>query len=486
MKLGELLKKADLPTSGSSELTQEISGIAYHSKNVKPGDLFVAIRGLKTDGHQFISKARSLGASAVVEEVDGMDTRMALARLSAAFFDFPSHKLRVIGITGTNGKTSTSYFLESILKESGSLVGLIGTTGARVGISPFPAILTTPESYDLQQILAQMEQLGVDTIVMEVSSHALELHRVAETRFRGGIFTNLTHDHLDFHKDMDAYFSAKKKLFLDGVDWKSSDSFAVINGDDPRGLTILSELRDKPCVRYGMNSGSDVRGEIVRMREEEMEVEIAFPKNKIRCTSKMLGDFNLYNMMAAAASAYALGIDQDVVRTGIQKLRSVPGRFERIDCGQPFRVIVDFAHTPDGLLKLLQTVRRVGKGRVLLAFGCPGERDQTKRPIMGEIASRLADYSVITTDDPHGESPEAIAEQVDEGFGNDRSKRETVLDRRNAIEKIIDMAQPGDWVVLAGRGHETHQDLGGRKIPIDDRQVARDVLVTRFTPSPSI
>lgn len=494
MNLLSLLEQAKIKFSREivpGEL--DISGMAYHSQRVEPGNLFVAITGLEQDGMKFVLDAVQHGAVAVMGEGRGNfpvpfvsvpDARRALADISAAFFDFPSRKLELIGITGTNGKTTTSYLLESILKMDGRIVGVIGTTGARVGITSFPTHLTTPESYDLQKILWQMQSLGVQSVVMEVSSHALQLERVRGCEFTGGIFTNLTHDHLDFHGNMENYFLAKERLFTEHVSWSRPNAFATINGDDPYGRRLAENIPERQLVVYSKEKeGAPISGKILKTDVAGMLVELQFPEKSRQIQTPLLGEMNLENILAAASAAVALHVPPDVIARGLLNVREIPGRFERIQIGQPFEVIVDFAHTPDGLEKLLRTVRGIARGRVLLLFGCPGNRDRDKRPIMADIASRLADYTFVTTDDPHTEPVEKIIGDVVRGFHGKTDVYRAIIDRSEAIREILHSAQPNDWVILAGRGHETFQDFQGEKITLDDRVVARKILSERYNSS---
>jgi len=400
----------------------EYTGIAYDSRKVKPGDLFVAIPGFKVDGTEFVPQAIEHGAKIIVAEKDvevpaNVDlqkvpsARSALAHLANKFYDYPSQKIKLIGITGTNGKTTTAYLIESILRTAGFKVGLIGTVGARINGKELPTTLTTPESLELQEMLAEMAKQGVTHVVMEVSSHSLALERVAGCDFDIAIFTNLTHDHLDFHKTREEYLDIKKKLF----EMLQPEGVAIVNSDDSASSHFIKVVRGE-VITYGIKEAKhelrstkhnefDAIVSNVLVKEDEMAVKI----NSLVIRTALIGMPNVYNLLAAYQCGLSLGISQQVIKKGIEKLKGVPGRFERIDCGQPFSVIVDFAHSPDALEKLIETYKPLTQGKVLLVFGCPGDRDKDKRPMMAEIAAKLADYTIVTTDDPHSEDPESIA-----------------------------------------------------------------------------
>lgn len=459
----------------------EYTGIAYDSRKVKPGDVFVAIPGFKVDGADFIPQAIENGAKIIVAEKEvkvpsGIDfqkvpsARRALAHLANKFYGFPSQKLKLIGITGTNGKTTTAYLIESILKSAGHKVGLIGT------VSETP--LTTPESLDLQAILARMVGEKITHVVMEVSSHALALDRAYGCDFDIAIFTNLSHDHLDFHKTKEEYLAVKRKLF----ETLKPEGIAIVNVDDPASKVLMEVVKGE-IVTYGISQAKhelrstkhnefDTKVSDVFMREDEMVLKI----NSLEIRTPLIGMHNVYNIVAAYQCGLALHIPQQTIKKGIESLKTVPGRVERIDCGQPFSVIIDFAHSPDSLQKLIETYRPLTKGKIILVFGCPGDRDREKRPIMGKIAAESADFAIVTTDDPHSEKPELIIEDIIKSVKEHSSKVASYVDRRKAIEKALSMAKKGDAVLIAGRGHEKYQDFDGRKIALDDREVVREML----------
>jgi len=466
----------------------KIKGLAYDSRRVMPGDTFVAIPGLRVDGAQFIPQAVEKGARVIVTEKQinvpaGVDlvivpnARQALAALAARFYGYPAKKLKLIGITGTNGKTTIAYLLESILRVAGHKVGLIGTVETRIDGKSAPSTLTTPESLELQGLLDQMLKAGVTHVVMEVSSHSLAQYRVWGVEFDIAIYTNLTHDHLDFHHTMEEYLEAKKQLFRQ----LKESGIAIINVDDPYSKKIAEEVQGE-VLFYGVK---EAKHEMRSTKQSEFDIklrsyDIKLDSMQVVIDTTMLktpltGMFNIYNILAAFQAGLALHISRDKIKAGIEKAR-VPGRFERVEAGQPFPVIVDFAHSPDSLQKLLETVKPFVKGRLILVFGCPGDRDREKRPIMGRIAAELADQVIITTDDPHSEDPQVIIQDILKGITNYGLRITNETDRRKAIEKALRQAQKGDVVVIAGRGHEKYQDFNGKKVELDDREAAREIL----------
>ncbi|MBI5399212.1 UDP-N-acetylmuramoyl-L-alanyl-D-glutamate--2,6-diaminopimelate ligase [Candidatus Saganbacteria bacterium] len=462
--------------------------IVYDSRQVQPGDTFVAIPGYKVDGANYIPQALERGAKVIVTERDdvkvpeGVDlqrvpsARQALAFLAKKYYNHPTSKLTLIGLTGTNGKTTTAYLIESILRQAGYKVGLIGTIGAKIDGQTIESALTTPESLELQQLLAQMVEAKVTHAVLEVSSHALALDRMAGCEFDIAIFTNLTHDHLDFHKTKEEYLNVKKKLFT----MLKPDGIAIINVDDPASNQLIEAVRGE-VITYGISQAKhelrstkqnefDIVISDIAIREKEMTVKI----NGLELRTPLIGLHNVYNIAAAYQCGLCLHIPQATIKKGIELLKNVPGRVERVEAGQPFSVIVDFAHSPDALEKLIETYRPLTTGKIILVFGCPGERDKEKRPIMGELAARLADYLIITTDDPHGENPEEIVEEIVAGFSNVQYLK--IVDRKAAITKALQLAQKDDTVLIAGRGHEQYQDFAGKKVYLDDRKVVEEIL----------
>lgn len=479
-ELADILPDARLVGAGDWQIT----GLAYDSRRVKPGDLFIAVPGFTVDGHDYIPQALARGARAVVvEQAQAVpagvphaivaDSRKALGLLAAKFFGYPSRDLRVLGVTGTNGKTTTTYLIRAILAELGYPTGLVGTVQQAVGDQVWPAGRTTPEGPDLQKLLLDMKQAGCRHAVMEVSSHALELGRVVGIEFAGAIMTNITQDHLDFHPDMAAYVLAKQKLFA-GL---SGDRYAVLNQDD-RYVDQIRAVCQVPVFSYGIASDRcDVRAVHIRLGPDRAQFVILAKDIQLPVTLPLTGRFNVYNALAAFAVGLAEGVPIDAIKRGLESMAGVPGRMERIDCGQDFAVLVDYAHTPDGLENLLTAVREFTPERVICVVGCGGDRDRSKRPLMGEIAGRLADISVLTADNPRSEDPAAIAAQMRTGLEKTAGGRFIeILDRRAAIRWAIGAATGGDSVVIAGKGHETYQIYKDWTVEFDDRHEARLAL----------
>ncbi len=480
MRLTDLMeslpeKKIFGPTDG------EISGITYDSRKLSPGSLFVAIRGLQEDGHRYISQAIERGAAAVVvdrDEIHGSvttiqveDSRKALALLSARWFDYPARKLRLVGITGTDGKTTTAYLIHAILREAGFETGLIGTVITRIGRDDRPSFYTTPESLELNQTLAEMVARKADLAVMEVSSHALAMDRVFGIPFQLAVFTNLSRDHLDFHGDFEHYRDAKALLFerLAGPQAR-----AVINLDDPSASFFM----DKTAVAvmtYSAKTGADVFLKDVRLTMEGTDIEVQTPSGLLQMHTQLLGRYNVFNTLAAVAAGVALDLEPEMIRRGLEGIEGVDGRFETITIPGGYTVIVDYAHTPQALQRLLSAVREMSPRRVLLVFGCGGDRDRGKRPEMADVASQMADMVLLTTDNPRSEDPLAILREVQRGIlpGTDH---QVVPDRREAIRRGLQLAGPGEVLVVAGRGHERYQVVGSERRPFHDRQVILEEL----------
>ena len=466
----------------------DVGGLAYDSRVVCEGDAFFCIKGLVTDGHLYAAGAAAGGAAVIVVErqpdaempedvvmVRVPDTRLALANCASVFYGGPSSDLKLVGVTGTNGKTTTSFLVENIFRAAGELPGLIGTVENHVGDAVEPVTRTTPESLDLQKLLRRMVDEGVTAAVMEVSSHALELHRVSGCRFAIVAFTNLTRDHLDFHLSIDEYFGAKRRLF-EGDDFGQGRR-AVVNADDPFGERLIGET-SLPVRSFGINHGADVRATDIDISASGNRFKIVHTGGTIELATRLQGKFNVYNCLAAAAVALEAGIDGGSIVEGLESLDGVPGRFENIDCGQAFTALVDYAHTPDGVQNVLEACREVTRGRVIIVVGCGGDRDRSKRPLMGRVAAELSDLCIITSDNPRSEEPEAIIEMVLEGVRGEfpESRYLTVVDRRSAICRAVAEAGAGDLVVIAGKGHESGQIFSDRVIPFDDREVLRECL----------
>ncbi|HEY8393951.1 MAG TPA: UDP-N-acetylmuramoyl-L-alanyl-D-glutamate--2,6-diaminopimelate ligase [Thermaerobacter sp.] len=490
IKLAELLSVLpDKTVTGPDEIP--IAGITYDSRRVEPGHLFVAIRGLRYDGHSFIPEAVSRGATCVVGEraaqIEGAtyvrvpSSRLALGLLASAFYGHPSHSLTLVGVTGTNGKTTTTHLIRALLEHAGFPTGLIGTVHNIIGGRALPVERTTPEASDLQKLLAAMRDAGMTHAVMEVSSHALTLHRVAGCAFDFGVFTNLTQDHLDFHASMEDYAEAKARLFArlgrsEVLPAKPGPKAAVINTDDPWGR-FMAERSRAPVVTYGIRERADVMARDITVAAEGVRFRLVSDRGEAEVRLSLTGRFNVYNALAAAAVGLAAGLTPSQVAEGLATVPAVPGRLERIDHGQPFAVLVDYAHTPDGLENVLSTVREFAGGRVISVFGCGGDRDRGKRPLMGAISARLADYTILTSDNPRSEDPERIIDDIERGVRQVAGAGyERVTDRAAAIRRALEMAQPGDAVVIAGKGHETYQIFADRTIHFDDREVAAAVL----------
>jgi UDP-N-acetylmuramoyl-L-alanyl-D-glutamate--2,6-diaminopimelate ligase len=481
---------ADPPPAGLPH-DRVVSAIAYDSRRVTSGAVFVALKGLKADGVAFAEQAIARGAQAVVSEsaqpggvpapwIAVRDARLALALLADRFFDHPSRRMPVIGVTGTNGKTTTAYLLSAILDAAGLKAGMLGTVAYRIGGEDREASRTTPEAPDVQQLLSDMLQHGCRSAVMEVSSHALSLKRVDGMRFAAAVFSNLTRDHLDFHEDMEAYFQAKRRLF----EMLPADAPAVINLDDPRGADLVA-ISGRP-VTYAITAPADVRPGPIDMTLGGLVFEITTPKGTVSVRSRLVGKPNVYNILAAVAAAVSLDVPLDAIARGIEGLAGVPGRFEVVStAGDAVTVVVDYAHTDDALRNLLETARPLAGKRLVTVFGCGGDRDRTKRPLMGMVAARLSDVVVITSDNPRTEDPARIIEEIERGIpaGSQSASRAplvvSVVDRAEAIERAIALAAPGDLVLIAGKGHEKYQQIGDRVLPFDDGDVARAALAAR-------
>jgi UDP-N-acetylmuramoyl-L-alanyl-D-glutamate--2,6-diaminopimelate ligase len=461
----------------------EIAEVTHDSRRAGPGSLFVAIRGLVTDGNRFVEAARRKGAVAVCSEeppsgegawVRVADAREALAVLSAAVLGDPGRSLGLVGITGTNGKTTTAYLLDSALRAAGETVGLVGTVQYRLGSRVADAARTTPESSDLQALLREMADAGCRRAVLEVSSHSLALRRVHGLEFEVAVFTNLTRDHLDFHGDMDAYFAAKRTLFERHL---RADGRAVVNLDDDRAGEVVRASGGRAWTYSLGDPRADILAEDVRLSLEGTRFRARTPVGVLEVETALLGRFNVGNALAALGAGLALSLPADAVLRGLGALRGVPGRMETIAAGQAFTVLVDYAHTDDALRNLLETVRGLSPRRVVTVFGCGGDRDRTKRPLMGAVAARLSDVVILTSDNPRSEPPEAILDEIRRGIPAARAGDTLVVpDRRDAIARALEMGREGDCVVLAGKGHEAFQILRDRTVPFDDRQVARDAL----------
>jgi UDP-N-acetylmuramoyl-L-alanyl-D-glutamate--2,6-diaminopimelate ligase len=453
----------------------EIEGLAYRSQEASQGVLFFCVRGAEHDGHAFAGEAVARGASALVVErwlphdvpqVLVPSVRRAMGPISAVFHGRPAEAMTIVGVTGTNGKTTTTYLLESVFRRSGRVTGVLGTTGVRVRGRPIPFARTTPEAPDLHRLLRQMVEEDVDAVAMEVSSHGLDQHRVDGIRFDCAVFTNLSQDHLDYHPSMNAYLAAKARLFTPAMSGR-----AVVNHDSAEGRRLRAG--GVPTTTFGLGPGADLRAEDVEVTAEG----IAFRVGKTRLRSSLRGAFNVENCLAAFAASTAIGIPADVVAAGIADLAGVPGRFEVVPTG-PDRplVVVDYAHTPDSLENVLRVARPLAKGKLIVAFGCGGDRDRAKRPLMGRVATSTADLTVITSDNPRSEDPSRIVSEIEPGARDGGGRYLVEVDRRSGIRLALAEARAGDVVVIAGKGHETYQELADRTIDFDDRAVAAQEL----------
>jgi UDP-N-acetylmuramoyl-L-alanyl-D-glutamate--2,6-diaminopimelate ligase len=471
-----------------------VTGVSYDSRTVAAGQVFVALRGQHADGTVFARQAIERGAAAIVSEQpapEGVhvpwaivdDARLALALIAAAFYRDPSREMQVIGITGTNGKTTTAYLVASIFEAAGIRCGLLGTVAYRIGDVVREATRTTPEAPDVQALLRQMVDEGCGACAMEVSSHALSLRRVDGMTFAAAVFTNLTRDHLDFHADMDQYFRAKRRLF----EMLPGDAPSLLNVDDPRG-SALADAGGRP-VTYAIGRTADITPGPLSFSLDGLTFDVRTPRGTLHVRSTLVGRPNVYNILAAVSTATALDLPFDAIERGVQALAGVPGRFEMVSGKKDeVTVVVDYAHTDDALRNLLETARPLARGRLITVFGCGGDRDRTKRPLMGAVAGRLSDLIVITSDNPRSEDPNRIIEEIQRGITSDTRKDAgqrllTIVDRRAAIVKAIELARPGDLVLIAGKGHEKYQVIGDRVLPFDDVAVAREALSRRRTNS---
>ncbi len=516
MRLSELLKTVPVAfvsrtTDGGTaersncagDLEIEIGSIHYRAQDVEPGGLFVAISGLSADGHDYIDDALNRGAAAIIAEkpvqkdapiIAVENTRKVLSMLAAKFYGNPAQNLCIIGITGTNGKTTTAYLCESILQKAGFNVGVIGTINYRYGGQTFTNPVTTPESLDLHRILAEMEAAGVTHVVLEISSHAIELFRVTDCWLDVGVFTNLSQDHLDFHGDIDTYWRCKKRMFTDHLvsGPKKKRASAVINGADNRGKQLSIKLK-VPCVTYGETPDHPIWTEPAHQDLHGSEGTIHTPNGDFYFASSLVGAHNVENILGATGVGLTLDLSLETIKEGIEFVRAIPGRLERIPNRIERFVFVDYAHTPDALENVLGALKSVQHARLICIFGCGGDRDQEKRPLMGEIAGRLSDLAIVTSDNPRTESPEKIIRQIREGVVRTAPHAYTAVDlqagfrakghvvepdRRKAIALGILGSQPGDTILIAGKGHETYQIIGKNTFPFDDRREAEKMLHT--------
>lgn len=475
-ELKDIVYKVSL-TSTYGNMGVEVKGICFDSRQVQPGYLFIAVKGTQTDGHTFISKAVELGASGIVCEklpdtidekatyVTVKNSAQSLGIIAANFFGNPSQKLKLVGVTGTNGKTTVATLLYTLFGSLGNCCGLISTVEYRINDQVLPSSHTTPDPIQLNALLSKMVEAGCSHAFMEVSSHAIDQDRIAGLHFAGGIFTNITHDHLDYHKTFENYIKAKKKFF-DGL---PAESFALVNADDKRGMVMLQNTKAKK-YSFGLKKLVDFKGKIISNTIEGLEVEMG---NR-SVWFKLIGDFNAYNLLAVYGAAMLLDQDSDHALTALSSLKGAVGRFELIAPGSRITAIVDYAHTPDALKNVLETIQEVRSGneRIITIVGCGGNRDKTKRPLMASIAARFSDKVVLTSDNPREEDPMEIIREMQTGIGpSDARKTLVIADREEAIKTACMMANDKDIVLVAGKGHETYQEIKGVKYPFDDREV---------------
>jgi UDP-N-acetylmuramoyl-L-alanyl-D-glutamate--2,6-diaminopimelate ligase len=482
MTLKDLFKDVpDCQFDGNVET--EVLGLAHSSKQAKPGFLFAAMRGEKTDGLEFIGEARQNGASAILSDrprppkwtsawVQAADVREALALAAANFYAHPSMALKVIGITGTKGKTTLTYLLESILLKAGYQPGVIGTINYRWPKMVLPAPRTTPEAPDLQRILSEMLEQGVTHCLIEVSSHALDLKRVWGVHFDIAVFTNLSAEHLDYHASMEDYFEAKKRLFF----LNAKKRTAIVNLDDPWGNRLMAEL-PLTTISFGLEPAAIVRAEQYRSAETGIKAEVDYPGGQVKICSALMGKHNLYNILGAVATGLALNIPAPTIKDGISGLKAIPGRLEKVENTRDLHVFVDYAHTDQAMRSLLEAIRELKPPRILLIFGAGGDRDKSKRSRMGEVAATYADLTIITSDNPRSEDPLAIIAEIEQGFIRKGAKNYRIIpDRQAAIAHALAEARKGDYVLIAGKGHENYQIFKDRTIHFDDAEIVRSIL----------
>ncbi len=489
MQLTEIAAFLGLSIQSGGE--QNITGIQYNSQKVQPGNIFVCIQGEKTDGHNYVADAVSRGAVAVlaahtlsdlpaqVSLLIAENPRLAMASLADMWYQFPDRKMRVIGVTGTNGKTTTTHLIKWVLEQQGYATGLVGTIHNVVGALDVPSSNTTPESLELFALFNEMVKNGYQYGVMEVSSHALKQGRVSACRFAAGVFTNLTQDHLDYHGTFEDYLESKTKLFSMLNQTGDFPAYGVVNIDDGAASSFI-QAANVPVWTYGLGASADVQAKDFHLTAGGTQLTICYQGKEYLAKIPLIGKFNIYNALAAITVLLAEGIAMEAILVALASAPQVPGRFELVDYGQDFAVVVDYAHTPDGLENVLSTAREITHGRVISVFGCGGDRDKTKRPIMGAIGGKYSDFAIITSDNPRTENPYAILEQVEAGIKKETNHYVVEESRGAAIAKAIAMAEPGDLIMIAGKGHENYQLVNGETLHFDDREEARSCLEKRL------
>ncbi|MBI4677880.1 MAG: UDP-N-acetylmuramoyl-L-alanyl-D-glutamate--2,6-diaminopimelate ligase [Elusimicrobia bacterium] len=501
MRLSDLLRSTP-PLAVCGRTDTEVAGLSHDSRTVGPGEVFFAVPGSKTDANRYVKAACQRGATVVISElrpppapvslaatwIQVQDVHAAMGRVADLFFGRPSSSLAVVGVTGTNGKTTTTYFIESVVTACGGRPAVIGTVNYRFQGREVEAVNTTPISLELLRLMRRFKDGGATHVAMEVSSHALALKRADEIEFDAAVFTNLGRDHLDFHKTTEEYFKAKSRLFelLCRASSSKKRRVAAVNADDPRSAALLRAADGAVGWTYGLKSKARLRATRLALSADGTEFDLAYEGRKRKVRLKLVGIHNVYNAMAAAAAAAGLGLDGAGIAAGLQSLGSVPGRLEPVDAGQDFRVFVDYAHTDSALETVLGYLKELPHGRLITVFGCGGDRDRTKRGPMGLSACRASDLAIVTSDNPRGEDPLAIIAEISEGIKAGGLANFTVVpDRRDAIREAVGAARPGDIVLIAGKGHEDRQILRGRTIPFDDREAARDAIAALKGREPS-
>jgi len=489
VKLKKIVDNLSGAVKVAGRVNIEISGIACDSKTVKPGYLFVALKGAKVNGADFIDEAIDRGAHAILLDGDNgtgvfkrgntfiyvKDAKLGLAQASQVYFGGISSKMHLVGVTGTNGKTTITYLMESMFKSKNDATGVIGTVNYRFGNRSIPAVNTTPGILDLYSLLASMKREKINYCVMEISSHSLEQGRVETLQFDAAIFTNLTREHLDFHKDMDNYLKAKLKLFAK----IKKGGFAIINIDDPAAGKIIEKVKIEAkanIITYGIDRKADITAHNINLSCNGLRFELHTDKGLIEIKSNLIGRHNIYNILASTGGGIALGMTFEDIKKGVEVLKGLPGRLESVDCGQNFSIYVDYAHTEDGLTNVLKSLRELKPARLVSVFGCGGDRDRTKRPEMGKISTELSDIVFITSDNPRTEEPMDIINEITKGIGAKKDNYIIEPDRFNAIKKAVLEARKGDIVLIAGKGHETYQIFKDTAVPFDDREVVKRIL----------
>ena len=475
MKLTELAKSLPNPAQVCGQA--EITGLTCDSRKVSPGDLYFCLPGLRVDGHSFAQQAADKGAAALVVErklpvelpqVLVEDARAAMSYMAQCFYGYPARGMRGVGITGTKGKTTTSFLVREIARHAGYKVGLMGTVCTSIGDKEEPASLTTPDPIDVQSLLARMRDAGCDFYVMEVSAHALDLRKLVGMQFDQGVFTNFSQDHLDYFGTMETYRKAKEKFFTPFY-----LKHAVVNADDEAAPHMLGKVE---TTTFGVSKPADAYANDIEIHESGVSFVLSWKDVRIPLHLHISGIFNVYNSMAAAVACLEMGMDPEKVKEGLEAVTVVPGRIEPLPTHTPYRVILDYAHSPASLESILKTIREFTRGRLICLFGCGGGRDKEKRPIMGEISGRLADFSILTSDNPRLEQPMDILSAIEAGIKPTGAPYVVIENRREAIRYAMQMGRPGDVIVLAGKGHETYQDIGGQKLPFDEKVVVRELL----------